>query len=59
MIISTWHSIDVQPDMETAAVHHHNTTCKAGQKVAKNRRRHGTDNRPLCEECARADEAGL
>jgi hypothetical protein len=57
MIASTWFSTERQ-ETEKANVHHHNTACKVGKKVEKNHHRYGTDNRPLCKECARLDSVG-
>jgi hypothetical protein len=57
MIVSTWFSTE-RDEAEKANVHHHNAACKVGKKVEKNYRRYGTDNRPLCKECARLDSAG-
>jgi hypothetical protein len=57
MKTSSWFSTERDvPAVEN--VYHHNTMCREGKKVAKNHHRHGTDNRPLCEECARLDAAG-
>ncbi len=58
MIVSPWYSTEVKTEIKTIAVHHHNTACRTGQSVHKNHRRYGTDNRPLCKECARLDEDG-
>jgi len=40
-------------------VHHNNTSCTEGEGIGKNHHRYGTDNRPLCKQCARLDSAGL
>ena len=58
MIVSPWFSIEANQSSEKNAVHHHNTSCKAGKNVEKNHRRYGTDNRPLCKQCARLDSIG-
>jgi hypothetical protein len=39
-------------------VHHDNTSCLEGGLIEKNHHRYGTDNRPLCKQCARLDAAG-
>lgn len=57
MIASAWFSTEKQ-ETEAENVYHHNTSCKAGKKVGKNHHRYGTDNRPLCPECARLDSMG-
>ncbi len=58
MIVSAWHSIEVEEGTKKVPVYHHNSSCKTGQNVEKNRRRYGTDNRPLCQTCARLDAEG-
>ena len=58
MIESSWFSIEISEDVEKADVHHHNSLCKVGKKIEKNHHRYGTDNRPLCKQCARLDGAG-
>jgi hypothetical protein len=58
MIISPWHSTEVEYGTKKVSVHHHNTSCKTGKSVEKNHRRYGTDNRPLCKACARLDAVG-
>jgi hypothetical protein len=57
MKTSPWFSIEVDED-DADPVHHDNTSCTKGNQIEKNRRRYGTDNRPLCKHCARLDEAG-
>jgi hypothetical protein len=57
MKISPWFSTEVE-DNPPAPVHHDNTSCMDGDNIGKNFRRYGTDNRPLCKQCARLDEAG-
>jgi hypothetical protein len=55
---SPWYSTE-QPEVESAEpVHHDNTVCKQGSLIAKNLRRYGTDNRPLCKRCANLNAAG-
>lgn len=39
-------------------VHHNNTSCTEGDEIEKNYHRYGTDNRPLCKQCARLEAAG-
>ena len=58
MIVSPWFSIESTESTEKVAVHHHNTCCKAGKLIEKNHHRYGTDNRPLCPQCARLDSVG-
>ncbi|MCE0521538.1 MAG: hypothetical protein LV480_01335 [Methylacidiphilales bacterium] len=58
MIASPWFSTETMPDSDKVAVHHRNTSCKAGKGIEKNHRRYGTDNRPLCKQCARLDAEG-
>jgi hypothetical protein len=58
MIVNSWFSTEEEEDADKPLVHHHNLLCKAGKAIAKNHRRYGTDNRPLCEECARLDAEG-
>ena len=56
MKTNPWFSTDVEEDQE--AVHHDNTACVESGDIKKNYRRYGTDNRPLCKQCAKLDEAG-
>jgi hypothetical protein len=58
MIVSPWFSIETTQSTVNKAVHHHNTSCRAGKIIEKNHRRYGTDNRPLCRQCARLDSVG-
>jgi len=58
MIASPWFSIETRQDSEKSAVHHNNTSCKAGKQIPKNHHRYGTDNRLLCKQCARLDAEG-
>jgi hypothetical protein len=58
MIVSPWFSTENTSESTKIAVHHHNTSCRAGKNIEKNHRRYGTDNRPLCRECARLDSVG-
>ena len=60
MIASPWFSTERQEETakKSVDVHHHNTSCKVGKVIEKNHHRYGTDNRPLCKECARLDGAG-
>jgi hypothetical protein len=57
MIASSWFSVEIAPAGK-AAVHHNNTSCKVGKNIEKNHHRYGTDNRPLCKQCARLDAVG-
>jgi hypothetical protein len=56
MKIKPWFSTEIEQDVE--AVHHDNTSCMDGSSIEKNQRRYGTDNRPLCKQCARLDAEG-
>ncbi len=58
MIVSPWFSTEVEEAPVKPPVHHHNTSCKAGKTIEKNHHRYGTDNRPLCKQCARLDAVG-
>jgi hypothetical protein len=56
MKIKPWFSTDSEQAAEL--VHHDNTSCMDGSNIEKNHHRYGTDNRPLCKQCARLDAAG-
>jgi hypothetical protein len=58
MIVSPWFSTERHESPKKPAVYHHNTSCKAGKSIEKNHHRYGTDNRPLCKQCARLDAVG-
>ncbi len=58
MKTSPWFSTEVEQGVSEKEVHHDNTTCMEGDNIGKNYRRYGTDNRPLCKQCARLDDAG-
>ncbi len=58
MKTSPWFSTEANQYPNEDEVHHDNTTCMDGDNIGKNFRRYGTDNRPLCKQCARLDEAG-
>jgi len=58
MKTSPWFSTETEEDSKAVPVHHDNTSCMDGGSILKNYRRYGTDNRPLCKQCARLDEAG-
>lgn len=58
MIVSPWFSTETKEGAGKTAVYHHNTSCKAGKKIQKNHHRYGTDNRTLCQQCARLDSIG-
>jgi len=58
MKTSPWFSTEAEQDKETVPVHHDNTSCMDGDSIEKNHHRYGTDNRPLCTQCFRLDEAG-
>lgn len=58
MKTSPWFSTEANQYPSEDEVHHDNTTCMDGDNIGKNFRRYGTDNRPLCKQCARLDEAG-
>jgi hypothetical protein len=58
MKISPWFSTETERSEGEELVHHDNTSCMVGDSIEKNHRRYGTDNRPLCKQCARLDAAG-
>ena len=58
MKTSPWFSTEDKQEEKEEAVHHDNTSCPNGGSIQKNYRRYGTDNRPLCKQCARLDAAG-
>jgi hypothetical protein len=58
MKTSPWFSTEKPSDEVKEAVHHDNTSCLDGDTIHKNHHRYGTDNRPLCKQCARLDAAG-
>ena len=58
MIVSPWFSTEREEGSVKALVYHRNTSCKVGKQIEKNHHRYGTDNRPLCKECARLDAMG-
>jgi hypothetical protein len=58
MKTNPWFSTEVEQNEEADPVHHDNTACVDGGSIGKNYRRYGTDNRPLCKQCHRLDEAG-
>jgi hypothetical protein len=58
MKTNPWFSTAVEDSENAEPVHHDNAACMEGGKIEKNTRRYGTDNRPLCEQCARLDAAG-
>lgn len=49
--VSPWHSIK-------QTVHHNNTECNTGNNIETENRRSGTGDKPLCNECARANQQG-
>jgi len=55
---SPWYSTETQEEDSPGPVYHDNLICKKGSLVAKNQRRYGTDNRPLCKRCATLDATG-
>jgi hypothetical protein len=57
MKTNPWYSTEVEEDKKKP-VHHDNTSCMDGDSIGKNYHRYGTDNRPLCTQCRRLDEAG-
>lgn len=57
MKTSPWFSTEIKPQVDEV-VHHDNTACMEGDEVEKNYHRYGTDNRPLCKQCARLDATG-
>jgi len=58
MKASPFHSIEPDEDAPLRPVYHDNLACKEGKLVAKNYRRYGTDNRPLCKSCGALNDAG-
>jgi hypothetical protein len=58
MKTNPWFSTEAEQLNDVAPVHHDNTSCMDGDNVGKNFHRYGTDNRPLCKQCARLDAAG-
>jgi hypothetical protein len=56
MIVSPWFSIQTKLRSGKAAVYHHHTSCVAGKKIEKYYHRDGTDDRPLCKQCARLSD---
>jgi hypothetical protein len=59
MKTSPWFSTEeAEQDKEAVPVYHDNTSCMEGDSIEKNHHRYGTDNRPLCTQCSRLDEAG-
>jgi hypothetical protein len=58
MKTSPWYSTAANPFSGQVPVHHDNTCCVEGDGIAKNEKRYGTDNRPLCQQCGRLDAAG-
>jgi hypothetical protein len=58
MQTNPWFSTAIEDSENVEPVHHNNGVCMEGKNIEKNTRRYGTDNRPLCEECARLNAAG-
>jgi len=58
MIDSPWFSAKTTHGSGKTAVYHHNISCTAGKTIEKNHLRYGTDDRPLCKQCARLSEVG-
>jgi len=50
--------MEAKQNADEEEVHHDNTVCMEGDNIPKNYQRYGTDNRPLCKQCARLDAAG-
>lgn len=57
MKTNPWFSTEILEKPEDM-IHHDNTSCMDGDNVEKSHHRYGTDNRPLCKQCARLDAAG-
>jgi hypothetical protein len=55
---SPWYSTEPPEVEHTEVFYHDNTACKLGSHIAKNYRRYGTDNRPLCKRCAALNASG-
>ncbi len=58
MKTSPWFSTEEKRSAHEVDVYHDNTACLDGDLIEKNHHRYGTDNRPLCKQCARLDSAG-
>jgi len=58
MKTNPWFSTEVLTRTKEEPVHHDNTSCMEGDTITKSHHRYGTDNRPLCKQCARLDAAG-
>jgi hypothetical protein len=58
MKTNPWFSTEAEEVKNAEPVYHDNTSCMDGGSIGKNHRRYGTDNRPLCKQCSRLDEAG-
>jgi hypothetical protein len=58
MKTNPWFSTEVVKGEDLELTHHDNTSCMEGDSIGKNYHRYGTDNRPLCKQCARLDEMG-
>jgi len=56
MIDSPWFSVKTGQGSGKMAVYHQNTSCKAGKNIGKTSRQFGTDDRPLCKQCARLND---
>jgi hypothetical protein len=55
---SPWYSTEDMEDPTAVPIHHNNLVCKEGKLIAKNYRRYGTDNRPLCKRCDTLNASG-
>jgi hypothetical protein len=55
---SPWYSTERLEDDSAPPLYHDNLACKEGKAIAKNFRRYGTDNRPLCKRCADLNASG-
>lgn len=47
--VDPWHSVK----LTDRRVYHNNTRCTEGNNIESRNRRGGTDNRPICDHCAR------
>jgi len=55
---SPWYSTELKEEDGPEFVYHDNLACKNGGLIAKNFRRYGTDNRPLCKRCITLNSTG-
>ncbi len=56
MIVNPWFSTETKQGSGKVAVYHHHSGCKLGKSIGKKHHCYGTDDRPLCQQCARLSE---